>query len=323
MQLTIDSDLLASFAGDLDRLSAPSDRIGVAVSGGPDSVALLLLCAAARPGRIEAATVDHRLRPESADEAQAVATLCEQLQIPHAILPIDWSETPQTGLQERARTARYARLGEWMRKRRLQALATGHHLDDQAETLLMRLLRGAGVRGLAAMRPISTVPGSPLKLIRPLLGWRRSQLEAVCAMASASCIEDPSNEDERFERVRVRDLMGASDWLDPTALAKSAANLAAADEALEWAAVREWDQQVAAGDDEIAYRPSGAPAEIRRRIVARAIEHLATVSAGTPLRGRELDRVVEALGSGETATLRGVRCKGGEQWRFAPAPRRR
>jgi tRNA(Ile)-lysidine synthase len=307
------------FTADLDPLLAPGARLGVAVSGGPDSMALLLLAAAARPGLVEAATVDHGLRPEARAEAETVAQLCERLGVRHAILTARWSDAPETAIQERARAKRYRLLGYWAEERGLDALATGHHADDQAETLLMRLARGSGVRGLAGMRRRSVAPGSHVPLIRPLLGWPRSELERVCLAAGAEAVADPSNDDERFERVRVRRGLAKADWLDPGAVARSAAHLADADAALDWAMRREWKQAVSERGGTISYRPGEAPAEIIRRIVARAIRKLAT--EGDPdLRGAELDRLLENLSAGGRGTIRGVLCTGGREWRFAPAP---
>src|SRR5205814_1395896 len=126
----------------------------------------------------------------------------------------------------------------------LRAVLTGHHLDDQAETFIMRLARGAGVRGLAAMRRLAPVPGSDVALLRPLLGWRRAELEQLCADSGLKPAQDPSNEDEQFERVRVRRALGSADWLDPAHVALSAANLAEADVALHWAMTQEWNRAV-------------------------------------------------------------------------------
>jgi len=302
------------FRRDLDALVAADARLGVAVSGGPDSLALLLLAAEARPGRVEAATVDHALRPESGAEAAFVGEACARLDVPHVILSADWREKPETAIQERARAMRYRLLGDWARERGLTIL-TAHHLDDQAETLLMRLARGAGVRGLAGMR-------SAAHVLRPLLGWRHSELEAVCAAAGIEPVRDPSNDDEQFERVRVRKALRAMGWLDPAALAASAAHLADADEALEWAVHAEWQRAVTEDAGTIVYRPSDAPAEIRRRILRRTV--LALAAEGEPeLRGGELDRLVAALANGEKATLRGVLCSGGVEWRFSTAPQRK
>lgn len=313
--------LIERFRRDLDAIVAPRVAIGIAVSGGPDSLALLLLAAAARPGQIAAATVDHALRPESRVEAEAVAGLCAELGVPHATLPADWDPKPGSGIQERARIMRYRLLVDWARERRLDVLATAHHLDDQAETLLMRMARGAGVRGLAAMRPVTRIAGE-IMLVRPLLGWRHSELRAVCAAAGVEPVRDPSNEDEQFERVRVRNALADAAWLDAAAVAQSAAHLAEADAALEWTTDLEW-QRCATGDSsELLYVPGDAPPEICRRIVRRAILALAT-EGNDELRGREIDRLIGALRTGGRATLRGVLCTGGTRWRFTRAPARR
>lgn len=318
-----DPQQLERFRSDLDRLIVPDRRIGIAVSGGPDSLALLLLAAAVRPGNIEAATVDHALRPESRAEAEMVGRVCAELGVAHEILTVRWSEKPETGLQERARSERYKLLAQWATTCGLDGLATAHHLDDQAETLLMRLARGAGVRGLSAMRSVALVPGSELPLLRPLLGWRRAELEQVCSSTGLAPAADPSNHDPRFERVRVRKALAQADWLDPSSIASSAAHLGQAEAALEWAAQQEWTHAVSNGGAEIVYRPSDAPDEIRRRIVAQAIGRLATEGKGTELRGREIDGLLSTLGGGGTATIRGVLCIGGREWRFARAPARR
>jgi tRNA(Ile)-lysidine synthase len=132
---------------------------------------------------------------------------------------------------------------------------------------------------------------------------------------------DPSNEDERFERVRVRRALAGLDWLDAGAVAQSAANLADADAALDWAMKAEWARSVHEKRGSITYRPSDAPAEIVRRVVARAIRKLATEGDRDP-RGPELTRLVATLSDGGTATLRGVLCRGGPDWQFVPSPNR-
>lgn len=316
--------LLERFQSDLDAVIAPGERLGIAVSGGPDSLALLLLAAAARPDEVEAATVDHGLRPEGRMEAQMVGEICRDLGVPHVMLTIDWTKKPDTAIQERARKARYRLLGRWLSDRDLKALATAHHADDQAETLVMRLNRGSGVRGLAGMRPIGRVPGSDSPLLRPLLGWRRAELDAICVSAGLTPAADQSNEDERFERVRVRRALGDNGWIDVAAVGRSAANLASADEALDWAAQREWDQNVDHADGQITFTLSpGVPPEILRRVAARALIALASEGPGKAFRGRELDGLIAALQAGRTATIRGVLCSGGRQWQFSPAPARK
>jgi tRNA(Ile)-lysidine synthase len=313
--------LVDRFARRLDELIAPEGAVGIAVSGGPDSLALLLLAAAARPGHVEAATIDHALREGAREEAEMVRALCDRLGVPHAILTARWSELPETAIQERARNERYRLLGYWAEERRLSAIVTAHHAEDQAETLLMRLSRGAGVRGLAGMRPKSLSPGAHVRLVRPLLGWRRSELEAICAAAGVTPARDPSNHDERYERVRVRRALAELGWLDAGAVARSADHLADADEGLRWAAEIEWRRGVDERRDRIAYRPHDAPYEILRRIVGRTLRKLSTEGEGDP-RGGELDRLLVTLQQGGTSTLRGVRCSGGSVWRFERAPPR-
>jgi len=311
------------FARDLDALIDPQAPIGIAVSGGPDSLALLLLAAAARPGLIEAATVDHALRAGSRGEAEMVAGVCERLGVPHRILTVEWQSPPESAFQERARIERYKLLGVWAKAGGLHAIATAHHLDDQAETFIMRLIRGSGVRGLAGMLRLVRAPGGDIALLRPLLGWRRVELEQVCADFGVTPAADPSNEDERFERVRVRRALAGSDWLDSRAVAQSATNLAEADAALRWATTQAWNRAVKEGDGTIVFDPADTPREIRRRLVLRSIAKLATEGQGADLRGRELDRVLAALASGGKATVRGVLCSGGKEWRFTKAPPRK
>ncbi|MES2002743.1 MAG: tRNA lysidine(34) synthetase TilS [Pseudomonadota bacterium] len=315
--------LYKRFHGDLDRLLPSPDPIGIAVSGGPDSLALLLLAAAARPGAVEAATVDHGLREGSRAEAEKVAALCDKLGVPHKILTIEWKHKSVTAIQERARIRRYGALAEWAKERGLKALLTGHHANDQAETLLMRLRRGAGLNGLAGMRQAVRVPGSDEALVRPLLGWRRDELEQICESAGETPSRDPSNEDEAFERIKIRKALDAADWIGPRAVSASAAHLADADAALNWVTNREWDRVTKTEGDKIDLDPKGLPREIRRRLMARAVASLATEGRGAALRGRQSDRLLAALTTGQKATLRGVACSGGATWTFAKAPVRK
>ena len=278
-----------------------------------------MLAHEAIPARFEVATVDHGLRPEGAAEAESVAALCDRLGIPHATLRP--RVAPTGNLQANARTARYAALGDWADARGLTAIVTAHHADDQAETLLMRLSRGSGVRGLAGMRGAATVPGHPtLPLLRPLLGWRKSELEAVVAQAGIEPARDPSNADSRFERARMRAGLADASWLDPAALAASAAHLAEVDAALDWAATREWDERVSLGGNALTYRPL-APRAVQLRVLERLIATLG--HEGTP-RGTEIARLHDALSAGGVATLGGVRAAvHADGWRFGTAPPRR
>lgn len=319
--MTPNPALAGRFAADLDALVAPDARVGVAVSGGPDSLALLLLAAAARPGKLEAATVDHRLRDGSAGEAAEVAELCDRLGVPHATLPLEWHEAPQANLQARAREARYAALAGWAAQRGLAALATAHHLDDQAETLLMRLARGAGLAGLAGirrLRPIDAGGGGSILLVRPLLDWRRDELHAIVAAAGLQPAEDPANRNPRHDRTRARALLAAIDWPEPARLAASAANLADAVEALQFAAGRLGEERQRADGDALLIDADGLPRELKRRLLLIALQRL-----GEPApRGPELMRAIAALEQGGTATLGKLKLEGGRLWRLSPAPPR-
>lgn len=316
-------DVLDRFSRALGLMAKEDQKVGLAVSGGPDSLALLLLAAAARPGKVEAATVDHGLRDGSRQEAEMVADLCKRLGVPHEILTVEWKKKPASAIQERARVRRYQALSEWAQARNIDVVAAAHHAEDQAETLLMRLVRGSGVRGLAGMRAIRNFPGSTIALARPLLRWTRDELADICAKAGVEPAIDPSNSDPKFERVRVRETLAETDWLDPVGLAKSATYLTQADEALRWAAAQEWDKRVTEADSVITLDPAGLPNELRRRIVQTIVGKLKSEGRGVELRGRELDQLLLVLIRGRQATLRGVLCGGGDSWRFARAPKRK
>ena len=284
------------------------------MSGGPDSLALLVLAAEAFPGRVRAATVDHGLRPESADEARFCADVCSRLDVPHRILTV---EVARGNLQSEARSARYAALAVWAEDQAIEALLTGHHADDQAETLLMRLNRGSGVAGLAGVRATATVPGAELPLLRPLLGWRKSELEAVCATKGVNPVRDPSNLDERFDRVRVRKALADADWLDVAALAASAANLADAAEVLEWAAGREVAERVERDGDMTTYR-SPAPFAVQLRVLSS----LVALHGNEPREGA-LARLMRSLEAGQRGTIAGALIeRTGEGWRVLKEPPR-
>jgi tRNA(Ile)-lysidine synthase len=315
-----DDEHVERFRRDVEVLtgSVPA-RLGVAVSGGPDSLALLLLAAAAYPGRIAVATVDHQLRPESAAEAVFVSDICRAASIHHAILPAR-VDTARSSLQRSAREARYAALGEWLAREAIDFLATAHHIEDQAETLLMRLTRSTGISGLAAIRSIGPVPGGGGTLVRPLLSWRREELRRVVDTAGLRPVSDPGNCDERFDRVRLRRLMADAPWLDPPALARSAGALAESNDALEWAADRLWDERVSAAGRRIILDPSGLPPELIRRLVLRILRELAP--AASP-RGQEIALLAEKLRAGRKATLAGIAADSAERWTFELAPPRR
>lgn len=304
-----DPDLVARFSADA---SPPDGLVGVAVSGGPDSLALLLLAAAAWPGRVAAATVDHRLRPEAAAEAAYVGRICARLGVAHAILT---PAAPITGsLQAAARKARYALLEAWRARMGAGCVMTAHHADDQAETLLMRLNRSAGLGGLAGIRRANGL------VLRPLLGWRRAELATIVAAAGIAPVADPSNEDDRFDRVRIRAALTRADWIDIPALAASAAYLADAEAAMAWTVARLVDERVAAEGDALVLDPADLPEELLRRLLLTLIARIDPAAAPG---GPALDRLLGVLRAGGQASMGGALCRGGARWRIAAAPPRR
>ena len=304
-------DLAALIAAALGRPVAPGEQLAIATSGGPDSLALLTLAAAAFPGRVTALTVDHRLRPESAAEAEAVAAQCTARGLPQVTLARDGPDFV-ANRQARARAARYALMGDWCASHGHTLLLTAHHADDQAETLLMRLNRGSGSDGLAGIRAARLVrPG--VMLVRPLLGVRKAELVAIAAAGGWQVADDPSNRDPRHDRTHIRALLAATSALDAAALAASAAHLADEAEALAWAADLAWAGRVREADGTLQVDAGGLPAALAHRLLARAVETL----AGRPARGGDVARLAARLGAGQVGTLGGVRASPGHVWQLS------
>ena len=172
---------------------------------------------------------------------------------------------PRAAIQESARAARYAALLKWCAETGATMLLTAHHADDQAETLLMRLGRGAGLAGLAGIRPVRE---SGCRIVRPLLGWRADELANLCRKAGLIPIDDPSNADPRHERSRVRKLLRASDALDAVKLAQSADHLFEAEEAMRWTTAEVVRSRAEIGANRISFDAEGLPREIKRRALA-------------------------------------------------------
>lgn len=303
------------FAADIGRLWPEGGRLGLAVSGGPDSLALLLLAHTALPNRIAVATVNHGLRSEAADECAMVEQVCADRGIACAVLRV---ELAAGNLQAAAREARYAALAAWAGREGLAAIATAHHAHDQAETLIMRLNRASGLAGLAGVRARGMVPGISLPLLRPLLAWRRAELAEVVARAGLVPAQDPSNADEAYDRVRVRKALAGADWLDVEAIAASAGHLADADEAIEWMVEREFDENVSVVEGGLRYRP-GVPRALAQRVVARMV----TGFGGSP-RGGAIARLLDDLENGVGGNVAGVAASVDDgDWLFRPETPRR
>lgn len=264
----------------------------LAVSGGPDSTALLVIAARwverlkkqkKKTPALIAVTVDHGLRRESSREALAVKRLARALGVPHRTLR--WrGKKPKTGLQEAARAARYRLLAQAARRGGYAHILTAHTLDDQAETVLFRLARGSGLTGLSGMAHVAPLPAAGRReifLVRPLLHVPKARLLATLKAAGVTYSEDPTNRDPRFARARLRMLMPAlaREGLSARGLARLAARMRRAEAAIEFAvdaaaaalAPPPWPQR---GPIIVsAVRFGRLPAEVALRLLGRAVAH--------------------------------------------------
>lgn len=286
------ADRLAGWpaVGDLFKRLEGAAGLVLAVSGGPDSTALMVLMAAwaGRPP-VLVVSVDHGLRPEAAQEAEQVARNAAALGLPWRNMRCAALD-PGGNLQARAREARYRCLAEAARDARFDAIVTAHHQDDQAETFLLRLARGSGVYGLAAMAEEGTIHG--LRLLRPLLTARRSDLARIAAESGLPIALDASNSDMRFDRVRMRAILPllAEHGLGTERLARTAARLARAAEALDRLAgelVAEW---FSVDFYAVVRGPLAALAEAHEEIGLRALSRILTAAGGAAYPPR-LDRL--------------------------------
>jgi tRNA(Ile)-lysidine synthase len=303
---------IATFRADLLKCECAIDQtFGICVSGGADSLALLLLAKAASL-KIKAATVDHRLRVESASEAEYVGQVCAQIGVTHEIIALGH---PANGNRSGwARTARYAALRNWAARESVDLLMTAHHADDQLETMLMRLNRGSGVAGLAGVR------ARQADLCRPLLGWRKADLVAVVNSCGIAAVDDPTNYNDAYDRARLRKYLAKIDWLYPQAAATSAAALADANDALDWVVQCLLDKHLSDDGTALILTLPAVPRELARRVLLACI--LKCNPAAKP-RSDALDRLLATLQHGKIATLAGVKCYGGARWHFTRAAPRR
>lgn len=331
-----DPALVERFRADLEALTGPDighdASFALAVSGGSDSMAMLALAHAALPGRILAATVDHRLRRESAAEARMVTQWCAERDIPHQTF-VPASAIAGSGVQAQARAARYDLLARWTRDIGATALLTGHQADDQAETLLMRLARGVGIAGMRGIPAFAALGDPAVPVLRPLLGWMRAELRAVAAGCGIPFVTDPSNDDDAFERVRVRKLLASADWLDPRMAARTASRLAEVDTELTTLRDWLWENRARPGPRAGAAAPalmldvSDLPRELKRRLARRAIREVRGASAILQpdfSEATNIEPLLDALEAGTAATHAAILVTPeGRIWHFKVAPPRR
>lgn len=292
----------------------------LAVSGGPDSVALMgfaaaLVTRAPNSHPLFVATVDHGLRPDSRAEAETVARWAADLGLPHRILT--WTGgKPATRIQERARDARYELLFGFAREIGASCLLTAHTLDDQAETVLMRLVAGSGIDGLAGMPAQS---GGDIRLCRPFLDLPKARLVATCAAEGWRFLDDPSNADHRFGRVRLRAVMAelSGHGLTPKRLARLSARAYRVTDALEQAAELAFERlRLPSLAGEVALdgaRLARESDEVSLRVLRRAIDCVVPDGPRTRLSRLERfnDEIRTALRDGRAfqATLVGTLCQ--------------
>ncbi len=296
---------------DLERCPA----LLLAVSGGPDSIALMVLAQAwtktlKRKPELVVATVDHGLRAEAKREAANVGKFARKLGLKHRTLK--WTgKKPATGLQQAARLARYRLLSDAARKAGASFVLTAHTLDDQAETVLIRMSRGSGITGLSAMARIAPMPSGDgdMKLVRPLLGVPKARLIATLRDAKIPFAVDPSNRDPRFTRARLRGLMPhlAEEGLDARRLSQLAQRLNRADVAIEAMVDRAHAELIVDLGAPGAYDAAGyfrLPAEIALRLLGRAVTLLGDEG---PVELGKLEALMEALEAAQKSGTRRYR----------------
>lgn len=295
MQLSALGDLISNAVRD-----AGAASLGLAVSGGGDSMTLLHAAAGLDGLAVRAVTVDHGLRPEAREEAALVARTCAELGVAHDILT--WDDWDNRGnLQGAARAARYALMRDWAGAHGIDAIALAHTRDDQAETVLMRLARKGGVDGLSAMSPLRRADG--ITWLRPFLDVGRTDLRAALHGVGATWVEDPSNDDPRFDRIRVRGAMEhlADIGIDAAALSAVARNMQTARAALDAVTAETLGVHATLIGGDVVIQRAGFAAqtsEIRRRMLLEALKWVASAAYGPR---------ASALGDLETTVMAGGR----------------
>lgn len=303
-----------------DLSAAPA--VILAISGGADSTALLVLAARWRKRlrkgpQLVAVTVDHGLRPEAAREATAVKRLARSLDITHRT--VRWKgEKPATGVQAKARMARYDLLVKEARRSGASHILTAHTRDDQAETVLFRLAHGSGLAGLGAMTRVTPLGGA--WLVRPLLDVPKARLVATLAARKVAFASDPSNADVKYTRVRWRALMPglADEGLHAGRLAAFAVRMRRANAAIDAMVDAVAHRMTVVEPGAVLALDGGLfaelPEEVALRVIGRAVAaigHEGSVELG------KLEALVSALGEAADAGVRFRRTLAGAMVTFA------
>jgi tRNA(Ile)-lysidine synthase len=309
-----DSPFSATELNEIFTFAAGAPHLALAVSGGSDSTALMVLASqwvklAPMPPQVTVLTVDHGLRPESVEEARAVLKWAKALGFSAHLLRWE-GRKPHSGLQAAAREVRYRLMSQWCRDNDVKVLVTAHTLEDQAETVMMRLARGTGIEGLAGMMEQRELDG--LTLVRPLLGVSRERLRALLIATGHPWVDDPSNESPAFERIRLRQALAtlATHGLDAAAFAETARRARRASDAVSWTAMeflRTHHRGHPEGYGEVDLQPFlKRPKEIRIRVLAALI---ALYGPGRKAELAELERLESWFSTdgppGKRATLGG------------------
>lgn len=275
-------------------------KVAVAVSGGSDSLALTLLCfdyLDKNCGKLVALTIDHGLREESSLEAEIVQKLLKDLQITHHILKWE-GEKPKSNIQEEARIARYRLLTDFCNENGIKYLLTAHHEDDQAENFIIRAERGAGIYGLAGISKLTEI--NKIKIFRPLLNFNKKDLQDYLKERNINWIEDPSNNNLNFARVRARKLLAENPaWTKK--LATISNNLAKTKEAIDFYVDKEASKLVRFVEDTAIFSCeefNKLPQEIRFRMLEKLVQTIG--KKNKPSRGERIGNLLEKLSAAES-----------------------
>ena len=295
----MNNNIFTRFNDQMSRIVDGESKIAVAVSGGSDSLALSLLLnqwIKNKGGEIVCITIDHKLRVESSNEAIKVGNILRDLSIKHYI--IEWfGKKTKSNLQEKARIARYNLLTDYCHQHNIEYLATGHQRNDQAENFIIRADHGSGVYGLAGIPTIGEF--NKIKIIRPLLEFKKEELQALLKEENIEWIEDPSNQNEHFMRVKVRKLLNEyPEWIDK--LANISNNLSKAKECIEYMLKKSITELVTfPSQDMVLIELLGfnqLPQEIRFRMISTMLQNIG--SKDKPARAERIERLLNKVAAG-------------------------